>query len=133
MRGAVEERIDRPTQRRQGLQRRGVVPLRKQRVGRRRHLGQRGVQRLQAVAHPFEQQRAVALRDVVFLLRGMQLNGHVFGRGMDDVPTLARRLLDQVLFLCQREQLPLPPASLALLQRWIAGDLLATQAPVPPG
>ena len=37
----------------------------------------------------------VSLRDVVFLLRGMQLNGHVFSRGMDDVPTLARRLLDQ--------------------------------------
>ena len=64
----------------------------------------------------------VSLRDVVFLLRGMQLNGHVFGRGMDDVHTLAQRLLNQVLFLCQREQLPLPPDGLALLRQWIAAD-----------
>ena len=44
----------------------------------------------------------VSLRDVVFLLRGMQLNGHVFGRGLDDVHTLAQRLTNQMLFLCQR-------------------------------
>lgn len=67
----------------------------------------------------------VALRDVVFILRGMQLNGHVFSRGSDDVQTLAQRLLNQVQFLCQREQLPLPPDSLLMLRRWIAGDLLA--------
>ncbi len=66
----------------------------------------------------------VSLRDVVFLLRGMQLNGHVFGRGADDVHTLAQRLLNQVLFLCQREQLPLPPDGMALLRDWIAGDLV---------
>ena len=64
----------------------------------------------------------VSLRDVVFLLRGMQLNGHVFGRGADDVHTLAQRLLNQVLFLCQREQLPLPPDGLALLRQWIAAE-----------
>ncbi len=64
----------------------------------------------------------VSLRDVVFLLRGMQLNGHVFGRGADDVHTLAQRLLNQVLFLCQREQLPLPADGLALLRQWIAAD-----------
>ena len=64
----------------------------------------------------------VPLRDVVFLLRGMQLNGHVFGRGLDDVPTLSQRLLHQLLFLCQREQLPLPPDSVALLRQWMAAD-----------
>jgi hypothetical protein len=64
----------------------------------------------------------VSLRDVVFLLRGMQLNGHVFGRGADDVHTLAQRLLNQVLFLCQREQLPLPPDGLVLLRQWIAAE-----------
>ena len=67
----------------------------------------------------------ISLRDVSFLLRGMQLNGHVFSRGSDDVQTLAQRLLNQVQFLCQREQLPLPPDSLLMLRRWIAGDLLA--------
>ncbi len=65
----------------------------------------------------------VSLRDVVFILRGMQLNGHVFSRGIDDVQTLAQRLLNQVLFLCQREQLPLPADSVALIRLWIAGDL----------
>ncbi|GCL61200.1 NYN domain-containing protein [Pseudaquabacterium pictum] len=64
----------------------------------------------------------VSLRDVVFLLRGMQLNGHVFGRGLDDVATLAQRLTNQMLFLCQREQLPLPPDGLALLRQWMAAD-----------
>ena len=64
----------------------------------------------------------MSLRDVVFLLRGMQLNGHVFGRGLDDVPTLAQRLTNQMLFLCQREQLPLPPDGLALLRQWMAAD-----------
>jgi hypothetical protein len=66
----------------------------------------------------------VSLRDAVFILRGMQLNGHVFSRGIDDVQTLAQRLLNQVLFLCQREQLPLPADSVALVRQWIAGDLL---------
>jgi|JI6StandDraft_1071083.scaffolds.fasta_scaffold67738_2 hypothetical protein len=64
----------------------------------------------------------VSLRDVVFLLRGMQLNGHVFGRGLDDVHTLAQRLTNQMLFLCQREQLPLPPDGLALLRQWMAAE-----------
>jgi hypothetical protein len=64
----------------------------------------------------------VSLRDVVFILRGMQLNGHVFGRGLDDVHTLAQRLTNQMLFLCQREQLPLPPDGLALLRQWMAAD-----------
>lgn len=67
----------------------------------------------------------VALRDVVFLLRGMQLNGHVFGRGMDDVPTLSQRLLNQMLFLCQREQLPLGPDELQAMRQWLVG--------APPG
>lgn len=73
----------------------------------------------------------VALRDVVFLLRGMQLNGHVFGRGLDDVATLTQRLFNQVQFLCQREQLPLPVDSLALLRQWLVGDLPAARP--PPG
>lgn len=67
----------------------------------------------------------VSLRDVVFILRGMQLNGHVFGRGVDDAPTLAQRLFNQVLFLCQREQMVVDEATKAQIRQWIAGDLLA--------
>jgi hypothetical protein len=66
----------------------------------------------------------VSLRDVVFILRGMQLNGHVFGRGVDDAPTLAQRLFNQVLFLCQREQMVVDEATKAQIRQWIAGDLL---------
>ena len=66
----------------------------------------------------------VSLRDVVFLLRGMQLNGHVFGRGQDDARTLAQRLCNQVLFLCQREQMLLDEPARAQIAQWIGGDLL---------
>jgi len=66
----------------------------------------------------------VSMRDVVFILRGLQLNGHVFGRGDDDVRTLAQRLVNQMLFLCQREQMLLSEDSTAQLRQWIAGDLL---------
>ncbi len=64
----------------------------------------------------------LAMRDVVFLLRGMQLNGHVFGRGQDDVATLAQRLVNQVLFLCEREQMLLGEASVAMIRQWVTGD-----------
>ena len=66
----------------------------------------------------------VPLREVVFLLRGMQLNGHVFGRGQDDARTLAQRLCNQVLFLCQREQMLLDEPARAQIAQWIGGDLL---------
>lgn len=43
-------------------------------------------------------------RDVNFLMRGMQMNGHVFGQGADDQATLIDRLFKQIMFLCEREQ-----------------------------
>ena len=67
----------------------------------------------------------VSMRDVVFILRGMQLNGHVFGRGQDDVPTLAQRLVNQVLFLCEREQMLLGEPAVGLIRQWIGGQRLA--------
>lgn len=66
----------------------------------------------------------VSLRDVVFILRGMQLNGHVFGRGQDDARTLAQRLFNQVLFLCQREQMVIDEAARAQIRQWIGGELI---------
>ena len=66
----------------------------------------------------------VTLRDVVFILRGMQLNGHAFGRGQDDARTLAQRLCNQVLFLCQREQMVIDEAAKAMIRQWIGGDLV---------
>lgn len=66
----------------------------------------------------------IRLRDVAFLLRGMQLNGHVFGQGHDDFATLASRLVDRDL-LCEREQRVLDDTSVAFIRRWIGGDALA--------
>ena len=66
----------------------------------------------------------MALRDVIFLLRGMQLNGHQFGRGQDDAHTLAQRLFNQMLFLCQREQMVIDEAGQAQIRQWIGGGLL---------
>lgn len=43
-------------------------------------------------------------RDGNFLVRGMQMNGHVFGQDADDEATLTTRLFNQDLFLCEREQ-----------------------------
>ena len=65
----------------------------------------------------------VGMREVVFTLRGMQLNGHVFGRGQDDAPTLAKRLCNQLLFLCQREEMLIDDNVRAQIRLWIGGDL----------
>jgi hypothetical protein len=67
----------------------------------------------------------VRQRDVTFLLRGMQLNGHVFGQGHDDEQTLAARLVDQMLFLCAREQMVLDEAAVGHVRHWIVGAAAA--------
>lgn len=58
-------------------------------------------------------------RDVNFLIRGMQMNGHVFGQGADDETTLTNRLFNQILFLCEREQKVLDPTELGHIRTWI--------------
>jgi len=58
-------------------------------------------------------------RDVNFLIRGMQMNGHDFARGPNDQTTLLTRLFRQVLFLCEREQKVLNASELEHLQYWI--------------
>lgn len=66
-------------------------------------------------------------RDVTFIVRGLQMNGHVFGQGGDDEATLAGRLFRQVLFLCEREQKLLSPADVDQIRAWIG----APEAPMP--
>ena len=61
-------------------------------------------------------------RDVNFLVRGMQMNGHVFGRGVDDEATLVQRLFNQILFLCEREQKLLDATETGLIRAWIDGE-----------
>lgn len=64
-------------------------------------------------------------RDVNFLVRGMQMNGHVFGQGADDEMTLAARLFNQVMFLCEREQKVPDQNEIARIRAWINGTTLA--------
>lgn len=64
----------------------------------------------------------VSMRDLVFTLRGMQFNGHVFGVGRDDALTLSERLCNQVLFLCQREELAVSEEQRAQIRRWLVGE-----------
>ncbi|SEB22410.1 NYN domain-containing protein [Variovorax sp. YR216] len=71
----------------------------------------------------------VRQRDVAFLIKGMQLNGHVFGQGQDDVVTLGSRLVDQVLFLCAREQLVLDEAEVAAVRLWVTGEGAPAKVP----
>ena len=58
-------------------------------------------------------------KDVNFLIRGMQMNGHVFGQGADDKASSITRLFNQVLFLCEREQKMLDHAELGEIRTWI--------------
>ena len=58
-------------------------------------------------------------RDVNFIVRDLQMNGHVFGQGDDDARTLSTRLFDQILFLCVREQKALTPSETEKLRAWI--------------
>jgi hypothetical protein len=65
----------------------------------------------------------VRRRDVTFLLRGMLMTGHVFGEGNDGLVTLKEQLTKQVLFLCEREQMPLNEQATAHIRGWIGGKL----------
>lgn len=58
-------------------------------------------------------------RDVNFVIRGMQMNGHDFSQGPNDHTTLLTRLFRQVLFLCEREQKVLSTTELEHLQSWV--------------
>ena len=61
---------------------------------------------------------AVSRADVNFVLKGILLSGHAFGQGTDEPSTLGRCLLDSVLELCRREQLPLDESQTAQLGDW---------------
>ena len=64
-------------------------------------------------------------RDVNFLVRGMQMNGHVFGQGADDVATLTIRLFNQILFLCEREQKVPNQTEVGHIRTWIGDAVTA--------
>ncbi|MCP5250076.1 MAG: NYN domain-containing protein [Candidatus Accumulibacter sp.] len=59
--------------------------------------------------------------DVNWILRGLLLHGHVFGRGQDDSQSLARMTANNVRSLCLREQMFLDMATDAAIKRWLEG------------
>lgn len=63
----------------------------------------------------------VSRESVNWVLRGLLLCGHEFGRGEDDVPTLSYRLVGNLINLCRREQVVMDESAPAMLQRWITG------------
>jgi hypothetical protein len=65
-------------------------------------------------------------RDVNFLMRGMQMNGHVFGQGADDEVTLATRLFNQILFLCEREQRVLTQGEMSHISAWVKPEQIGS-------
>jgi NYN domain len=74
----------------------------------------------------------VRQRDVTYLVRGMQMNGHVFGQALDDENTLAKRLVNQIQFLCEREQKVLSAEELGHIRRWVKGTAGSGQTATIP-
>lgn len=66
---------------------------------------------------------SVSREDVNWVLRGLLLCGHEFGKGEDDVPTLSYRLVGNLINLCRREQMVMDEGTPATLQRWVSGKL----------
>lgn len=71
----------------------------------------------------------VSREAVNWVLRGLLLCGHEFGRGHDDLPTLSYRLVGNLLNLCRREQMVMDEGAPALLQRWVSGKIAPAAAP----
>lgn len=65
----------------------------------------------------------VSRLDVNWVLRGLLLCGHEFGKGQDDLPTLSYRLVGNLINLCRREQMVMDETTAGTLHRWISGRL----------
>ncbi len=68
---------------------------------------------------------SVSREDVNWVLRGLLLCGHEFGKGEDDVPTLSYRLVGNLINLCRREQMVMDEGAPAALHRWVSGKASA--------
>lgn len=65
----------------------------------------------------------ISREEVNWVLRGLMLCGHEFGKGQDDVPTLSYRLVGNLINLCRRAHLSLPDGTPAMLHKWVSGQL----------
>lgn len=66
-----------------------------------------------------ESGKPVSRSDVNWVLRGLLLRGHEFGRGDDDVRTLSRKTAENLRLLCLREQMVIDQGIDDALERWI--------------
>lgn len=66
---------------------------------------------------------AISREEVNWVLRGLMLCGHEFGKGQDDVPTLSYRLVGNLISLSRRAHLTLPDGTPAMLHKWVSGQL----------
>jgi hypothetical protein len=65
----------------------------------------------------------VSRLDVNWVLRGLLLCGHEFGKGEDDLPTMSYRLVGNLINLCRREQMVMDENTAGTLHRWVSGRL----------
>lgn len=61
--------------------------------------------------------------DVNWVLRGLLMRGHVFGRGEDDAASLSIKTANSVRSLCLREQMILDKATDGAITRWFGAGL----------
>lgn len=64
---------------------------------------------------------SVSRVDVNWVLRGLLLRGHEFGKGDDDAATLARKTADNIRTLCLREQMVIDQVTDRAIDRWVRG------------
>lgn len=62
---------------------------------------------------------SVSRMDVNWVLRGLLLRGHEFGKGEDNALTLSRKTIDNVQALCLREQILIDQTTEAAIRRWL--------------
>jgi len=77
--------------------------------------GKRVRDSVRAAGHP------VSRADVTWVLRGLLLRGHEFGKGEDAAEALARKTADNIRTLCLREQMVIDVAMDAAIGRWAGG------------
>lgn len=56
------------------------------------------------------------------VLRGLLISGHTFGAGMDNAPSLAGKVAENMLALCRREQLAVDDGFAALVRKWVNAE-----------
>ncbi|HRQ45539.1 MAG TPA: NYN domain-containing protein [Rhodocyclaceae bacterium] len=65
----------------------------------------------------------VSRADATWVVRGLLLRGHQFGKGRDDAANLSKALADNVRALCLREQMTIDAPTDDAIRRWLSDGL----------